>query len=310
MNMVVRETNCPDLNMRQRGKVRDVFDLGEHLLLVATDRLSAFDVVSTDPIPGKGRILTQMSAFWFDWLAGNVPWLRTHFVTVDWDQMCGLHPKLKAYRDQLEGRSMLVKKLERIFPVEFIPRDYLYGSSLKNYLATGQVCGITLPPGMKKADKLPVTMFTLSTKAKSGHDENISLDEAIKRGLLTPVEATALAGLATLLLMLANGWSVQRGIIIPDTKFEFGTLDGQIYLADEVLTPDSSRFWPANGYVPGQDQPSFDKQFVREYLEAEVTAGRWDKTDPMPKLPPEIIEGTAKRYREALQLLCNVNIEE
>ena len=303
---LVYQTDCPNLQVVNRGKVRDVIDLGPHLLLVATDRLSAFDVVSQDPIPGKGRVLTEMSAFWFDWLGKKLPWLQTHFITVDWAEMCQLHPELEQYRDQLEGRSMLVKKMDLVFKVEFIPRDYLYGSSLKDYLATGEVCGIQLPAGMKKADKLPVTMFTCSTKAETGHDENISLNESIRGGLLRPIEATALAGISTLLLMLANRHSTRCGIIIPDTKFEFGLLNGIICLCDEVLTPDSSRFWPSSQYKPGYDQPSFDKQFVREYLEDLVAQGKWNKQAPMPALPQQIIDGTARRYQEALNFLCKV----
>ncbi len=303
---VVYETNCPALKLLGRGKVRDIYDLGKYLLLVATDRLSAFDVVSVDPIPEKGRVLTAMSVFWFGWLEHTLPWLKTHFVTADWPEIVKLQPEVASYEGQLAGCSMLVYKVDRIIPVEAVVRLFLYGSGWGDYQKTGEVCGVKLPPGMRKADVLPAPMFTPATKEEQGqHDENVSVEEALKRGLITPLELSAVAATASLVLSLANEFAKTKGIIIPDTKFEFGMIDGELVLADEVLTPDSSRFWPEDQYKPGGDQPSLDKQFVREWLEEKVEAGHWDKTVPMPRLPQDIIIGTTERYLEALKRLTS-----
>ncbi|MEK7653138.1 MAG: phosphoribosylaminoimidazolesuccinocarboxamide synthase [Patescibacteria group bacterium] len=303
---VVYETNCPTLKLLGRGKVRDIYDLGQYLLLVATDRLSAFDVVSADPIPEKGRVLTEMSVFWFGWLKRTLPWLKTHFLTADGQEIIKLQPDVVPYAGQLAGRSMLVYKVDRIIPVEAVVRLFLYGSGWSDYQKTGAVCGVELPPGMKKADALPMPMFTPATKEEQRqHDENVSVQEALNRGLITPLELSAVAATASLVLFLANEYAKTKGILIPDTKFEFGMLDGELVLADEVLTPDSSRFWPADQYKPGGDQPSLDKQFVREWLEKEVEAGRWNKTAPMPRLSRDIIIGTTERYLEALKRLTS-----
>lgn len=305
--MLLYETNCPKLDKPHRGKVRDIFTFDKTLLLVATDRISAFDVVSDQAIPEKGRLLTAMTVHWFDWMRGTLPWLENHFITADWAKIVDLQPELAPYEDQLAGRSMLVHKMDSIIPLEVIIRLYLYGSGWGDYQETGAVCGIQLPKGMKKADKLPAPMFAPSTKAEVGHDENISVDEAIRRGLITQAQMVALAGAGITILSQANEYAISKGIVVPDTKFEFGLLDGRIVLADEVLTPDSSRFWPADQYEPGKNQPSFDKQFVREYLETQVKAGRWDKTDPMPALPDEIVVGTTARYLQACKMLTGNN---
>ena len=304
--IVISKTNCPRLKLVGRGKVRDIYRFPTQLLLVATDRLSAFDVVSSDPIPEKGRILTAMSVFWFEWLAETLPWLKTHYITADWQEIVKLQPSVAPYADQLAGRSMLVHKVCHLLPIEAVVRLYLYGSSYDDYCKTSKVCGLTLPPGMRKADALPAPLFTPATKAQRGeHDKNISIEEAVRRRLIEPLELQAMVATASLILGLANQFANQKGIIIADTKFEFGLLEGELVLADEVLTPDSSRFWPLDQYQPGKDQSSFDKQFVREWLEKEVAAGRWNKTAPMPKLPPEIISGTTQRYEEALKRLIS-----
>ncbi|MDX9893572.1 MAG: phosphoribosylaminoimidazolesuccinocarboxamide synthase [Patescibacteria group bacterium] len=305
---IVYETNCPKLPKPIRGKVRDNYHLGDRMLIVATDRLSAFDVVSEQPVPEKGRLLTQISAFWFGWLGENFPWIKTHFIAADWGEILKHHPELKRYADQLAGRSMLVDRLVKIFPVEAIVRLYLYGSGLKDYQATGEVCGIKLPAGMVKADQLPAPMFSPSTKAELGqHDENISFESAVARRLVTQQQLSAIAGISSLVLSQANEFALKRGVIIPDTKFEFGLLDNELVLADEVLTPDSSRFWPADKYQPGQDQPSYDKQFVREYLEEQAKKGLWNKKSPMPELPAWVIAGTTERYLEIARILTGSN---
>lgn len=296
---VVMQTCCPDLKLFCRGKVRDVYDLGAHLLLVATDRLSAFDVVSNDPIPGKGQVLTRLSAFWFDWIAANMPWLRTHFITSDWEKICELHPELSQYGDQLAGRSTLVYKLDEMFGIEMIIRLFLFGSGWKDYQKTGEVCGIKLPPGMLQAQIFDFPLVTPSTKAEEGHDENISVEEIISRGLVPKLQMKEMCYQALLLMLGASRLAEKRGVIICDTKFEFGLLHGGVVLADEVLTPDSSRFWPLDEYVVGRDQPSYDKQFVRIWLEEQG----WDKKPPMPQLPEHVIAGTTERYFEALERL-------
>jgi len=289
MNAITK-TDLPGIKLHGRGKVRDIYDLGEYFLIVATDRLSAFDVVLPTPIPNKGKVLTQMSAFWFDHFKQVVP---NHVVSTD---VASYPANIRPFRDQLEGRSMLVKKAE-VFPVECVARGFLTGSGLKDYQKTGQVCGIPLPPGLRDSDRLPHPIFTPSTKAVTGHDENISEEQAGKI-----IGRENIQKLKELTLMLYTGgveFASTRGIIICDTKFEFGTIDGKISIVDEMLTPDSSRFWPADRYSPGKSQPSFDKQFVRDYLEK---IG-WNKQPPAPELPDEIVSATSAKYVEALRVL-------
>ncbi len=289
--MIIFETDFPELKLLHRGKVRDIYEVDDFLLIVATDRLSAFDVVLPDPIPEKGVVLTQMSLFWFDKLKDIV---ANHLVTADVDQ----YPEVcRQYSESLRGRSMLVKKADPL-PVECIVRGYITGSGWKDYLSTGSVCGITLPPGLKESQKLPEPLFTPSTKAEVGaHDENISFDETVKK--IGGEMADRVRDVSLELYRQASDYASERGVIIADTKFEFGIADGELILIDEVLTPDSSRFWPAEEYQPGRGQPSFDKQFVRDYLESIS----WDKTPPAPKLPQEIIDKTCQRYKEALKRL-------
>ena len=288
--MAIMQTNMPGVKLHGRGKVRDIYDLGDHFLIVATDRLSAFDVVLPTPIPDKGKVLTQMSAFWFDHFKSFVP---NHVVSTDVREYPA---NIRQFSDQLEGRSMLVRKA-KVFPVECVARGFLTGSGLKDYNKTGKVCGIALPAGLRDSDRLPQPIFTPATKAETGHDENISEEEA---GQI--VGADAIKRLKDLTLSVysrAVDFASTRGIIICDTKFEFGVIDGQITIVDEMLTPDSSRFWPASEYSPGKPQPSFDKQFVRDYLER---IG-WNKQPPAPELPAEIVEATSAKYREALRIL-------
>ncbi|HEY2585555.1 MAG TPA: phosphoribosylaminoimidazolesuccinocarboxamide synthase [Tepidisphaeraceae bacterium] len=276
----------------RRGKVRDVYDLGDALLIVATDRISAFDCVMPNGIPDKGRILTALSLFWFEKLRQfDIP---IHVIASD---VSSYPEAVRPYADQLEGRSMLVRKAA-VVPIECVARGYLAGSGWKEYQQSQTVCGIKLPPGLRQCDKLPEPIFTPATKEASGHDINISFDEAaarIGRGL-----AERLRDLTLRIYGWAANYALHHGVIIADTKFEFGTLpDGTILLIDEVLTPDSSRFWPANRYEPGHDQPSFDKQFVRNWLESQP----WDKRPPAPALPPDVVAGTRQRYIEAYELL-------
>jgi len=286
----VTKTDLPGVKLHGRGKVRDIYDLGEHFLIVATDRLSAFDVVLPTPIPNKGRVLTQMSAFWFEHFKDVVP---NHVVSTLVDDF----PKnIQQYRDQLEGRSMLVKKAT-VFPVECVARGFLTGSGLKDYQKTGQVCGIPLPAGLRDSDRLPQPIFTPSTKATTGHDENISEEQAGK--VIGAQNIQRLKELTLSLYTRGVEYAATRGIIICDTKFEFGTIDGKISIVDEMLTPDSSRFWPADRYSPGKPQPSFDKQFVRDYLEK---IG-WNKQPPAPELPADIVQATSDKYVEALRVL-------
>lgn len=292
----VVQTNLPGVNLKGRGKVRDIYDLGEHFLIVATDRLSAFDVVLPTPIPNKGKVLTQMSAFWFDQFKNVVP---NHVVSTE----VADYPKnLHAFRDQLEGRSMLVKKA-KVFPVECVARGFLTGSGLKDYNKTGQVCGIPLPAGLRDSDRLPQPIFTPSTKAETGHDENISEEQAAK--IIGQENIQKLKELTLMLYSRGVEYASTRGIIICDTKFEFGTIDGKISIVDEMLTPDSSRFWPADKYSPGKPQPSFDKQFVRDYLEK---IG-WNKQPPAPELPEEIVNATSAKYVEALRVLTGRDLK-
>ncbi len=280
--------DLPGIKKLRSGKVREVFDLGETLLFVVSDRLSAFDVVLDDPIPRKGAVLNQLSAFWFNKFGDKV---QNHFVTADFNEF----PKeLQQFRDQLAGRSMIVKKTKPL-AVECVVRGYLAGSGWKEYQKSQSVCGIKLPPGLKLASQLPEPIFTPSTKAEQGHDENIDMKECAR--ILGDELAQRVQKLSLEIYSAGREYAAKRGIIIADTKFEFGQIDGQLLLIDEVLTPDSSRFWPADQYVVGQSPPSFDKQFVRDYLETLD----WDKTPPAPRLPQEIIDKTSAKYVEAFE---------
>jgi phosphoribosylaminoimidazole-succinocarboxamide synthase len=288
VSTVVWETNFAGVPLHGRGKVRDIYDLGDRLLIVASDRLSAFDVVLPTPIPDKGKVLTQLSVFWFETLRNIVP----HHVLSTTDFPARLAP----YEDQLRGRAMVVRKTEPL-PIECVVRGYLSGSGWKEYKATGAVCGIRLPAGLRESEKLPEPIFTPATKAQSGHDENISFDDAAKR-VGRPV-AEKVRAISLEIYKRATELAASRGILIADTKFEFGLLDGDLIWIDEALTPDSSRFWPAEGYAPGQAQPSFDKQYVRDYLES---IG-WAKTPPGPELPANVVAATSEKYREAYRRL-------
>jgi phosphoribosylaminoimidazole-succinocarboxamide synthase len=287
---VLLETNLPGVKLFSRGKVRDVYELGDKLLVVATDRLSAFDVVMREGIPDKGRVLTQLSCFWFNRIQDEI---RHHFITAKVaDYPRELHP----FADQLEGCSMLVEKA-RTFPIECVVRGYLAGSGWKEYRASQSVCGIRLPAGLYEASRLETPIFTPSTKAQTGHDENITWEDTVER--IGKETAEKLRELSLRLYSKSREFAEGRGIIIADTKFEWGIKKDQIILIDEVLTPDSSRFWPRHDYAPGKPQPSFDKQFVRDYLESL----HWNKQPPPPPLPPEVVEKTSEKYREAYRLL-------
>ena len=291
MSNPVVYTNIPDVPLLHRGKVRDIYDLGDSLLIVATDRISAFDVVLPTPIPDKGKILTKLTLFWLNFLKDIV---ENHLITANIDE----YPEvLKKHRDVLEGRSMIVRKA-KVFPVECIVRGYITGSAMKEYLKTGMVCGIPLPPGLKEADKLPEPIFTPSTKAELGsHDVNITFEEMIK--IVGEETAEALKELSLKLYKTASSYAEERGIIIADTKFEFGLHDGKVILVDEVLTPDSSRFWPKESYEPGKPQISFDKQYIRDWLK---NTG-WKEGTPPPEIPTEVVEKTREKYLLALKVL-------
>ena len=287
----VFETNFSGLKLLSRGKVRDIYDLGDSLLIVATDRISAFDVVMPNPIPEKGKILTQLSEFWLDYLKDII---ENHLISSD----VGKFPEIcRPYAPQLNGRSMWVKKA-KVLPVECIVRGYLVGSGWEDYTKTGQLCGIPLPKGLREAEKLPETVFTPSTKAEMGkHDENIpfsKMAETVGREL-----AERVAEVAKALYSKASEYARGRGIILADTKFEFGLVDGKLTLVDEVLTPDSSRFWPADRYQVGSSPQSFDKQFLRDYLKS----SGWKKSDDAPQLPEDVVKNTRARYMEALKRL-------
>ena len=273
-----------------RGKVRDIYDAGENLLMVATDRISAFDFILPDEIPFKGEVLNRISAFWFDKFADIVP---NHLVSID---PADFPEEFAEYRDYLVGRAMLVKKAQTI-PIECIVRGYLTGSGKKTYDENGTVCGIQLPEGLTEASKLPEPLFTPSTKAEIGdHDENISFERCCE--IVGEDIATQIRDLSLKIYKAAAEYAATRGIIIADSKFEFGVIDGKVTLIDECLTPDSSRFWPAASYEEGKIQPSYDKQFVRNWLKA-----NWDMTGETPHLPAEVIDGTSERYREAFQII-------
>ncbi|MGB4442715.1 MAG: phosphoribosylaminoimidazolesuccinocarboxamide synthase [Coriobacteriia bacterium] len=282
-----------ELKPSAQGKVRDIYDLGRALLIVATDRISAFDVVLPDPVPYKGEVLTRISLFWFDLLGHIVP---NHLLTAE---LGDLPEELAAHADAFRGRFMIVKKAE-VFPVECIVRGYLAGSGWKEYREHGTVCGQKLPEGLVESSRLPEPIFTPSTKAAIGdHDENISFERMAE--IVGEEHATRLRDVSLALYSAARDHAAERGIIIADTKFEFGLVDGELTLVDEALTPDSSRFWPADEYEPGHGQPSFDKQFVRDWLEA----SGWDKKPPAPPLPEDILAVTAEKYIEAYELLTD-----
>ena len=297
LDSVLLQTDFPDLNLHASGKVRDVYQLdNERLLFIATDRISAFDYVLATGIPHKGRVLTQISLFWFDFLSDIVP---NHLATAHVDR----YPQaVQKYADQLRGRSMLVQRAE-MFPVECVVRGYISGSAWKEYKATGKVCGIELPAGLKESDAFPEPIFTPATKASTGHDENISFERMGK--IVGADAASELRELTLKIYMKAASYASQRGIIIADTKFEFGRTAKGITLADEVLTPDSSRFWPADKYAPGRAQDSYDKQYVRDYLE-EI---RWNKQPPAPALPQQIARRTSEKYLEAYTQLTGRKLD-
>ena len=275
-----------DLPLVRRGKVRDIYDAVDNLLFVATDRISAFDCILGSGIPCKGRVLTQISLFWFDYLRDLVP---SHIVTGDIEQF---PPSLREYRDSLEGRSLLVKRADMI-EIECVARGYLSGSGWKEYQAGGTVCGIRLPAGLRESDRLPEPIFTPATKAQTGHDENVSFETVVS--LLGEPLAARLRERTLEIYRHAAAYALTRGLILADTKFEFGFVHDQLVLADEVLTPDSSRYWPADRYAPGGPQPSFDKQFVRDYLETLS----WNKQPPAPALPEDVVRKTSEKYVEA-----------
>lgn len=284
MNTVVAQTDFPGLKLRGRGKVRDIYELGDRLLIVATDRLSAFDMVLPTPIPDKGRVLTQLSAFWFDELTEIVP---NHVISIK-----NFSGELAPFATALDGRAMLVRRTEPV-PIECVVRGYISGSGWKDYQKTGAVCGIALPAGLRESERLPEPIFTPSTKATTGHDENISFEQTIERvgrRLAEKLRDTSLT-----IYLRAAEYAAARGIIIADTKFEFGLVGDQLIWIDEALTPDSSRFWPGDQYTAGKAQPSFDKQYVRDYLER---IG-WNKQPPAPALPPDVVAKTREKYLEA-----------
>jgi phosphoribosylaminoimidazole-succinocarboxamide synthase len=291
---VISETHFAGIAPVARGKVRDIYDLSDRLLIVATDRLSAFDVVMPTPIPDKGRVLTQLSLFWFQLLRDVIP---NHVLS-----STNFPSPFDKYANDLAGRSMLVRKTQPL-PIECVARGYLSGSGWKEYRTTGKVCGIPLPAGLQQSDKLPESIFTPATKATSGHDENIPFERAgdlIGKDLADRVRSITLE-----IYRRAAAYAEPRGILVADTKFEFGLLNGELIWIDEALTPDSSRFWPASQYKPGGAQPSFDKQYVRDYLERI----RWPKTPPGPELPPDVVAGTRAKYREAYRILVGNELD-
>ncbi len=298
LDTVLLQTDFPELHLHASGKVRDVYSVGDQqLLFVATDRISAFDYILATGIPHKGRVLNQLSLFWFDYLADIVP---NHLIMADVDQY---PPEVRQHADQLRRRSMLVQRAE-MFPVECVVRGYISGSAWKEYKATGKVSGITLPSGLKESDAFPEPIFTPSTKATSGHDENISFDQMCE--IIGVETASQLRDLTLRVYKKAAAYALNRGIIIADTKFEFGRTGKGITLADEVLTPDSSRFWPADKYAPGRAQDSYDKQYVRDYLEQI----RWNKQPPAPGLPADVALHTSEKYLEAYFQLTGHRLDE
>jgi len=291
---VVRETKFAGILPAACGKVRDIYDVGDKLLIVATDRLSAFDVILPTAIPDKGRVLTQLSLFWFDLLRDVIP---NHVISAT-----EFPAPFDTYRDELAGRSMLVRKTVPL-PIECVVRGYVSGSGWKDYRATGKICGIALPTGLRESDRLPEPIFTPATKAATGHDENISLERAAS--LIGNERAQRVREVSLDIYHRAAAYAEPRGILLADTKFEFGLLNDELIWIDEALTPDSSRFWPTAHYKPGGPQPSFDKQFVRDYLESI----RWPKTPPGPELPPEVVAATRGKYREAYRILTGRELD-
>ena len=294
-DQIILETSLTGIERFSQGKVRDVYRVGDQLLIVATDRISAFDFILPTGIPDKGRVLTQMSVFWFDFLRDVT---ATHFISADVD---AYPPLLRQFRAQLEGRSMLVKRAE-MAPIECVARGYLAGSGWKEYRTSGTVCDIPLPKGLQESSRLPEPIFTPATKAQTGHDENISFERMA--AIVGKDVARQLRDLTLAIYQRAAVYAESRGIIIADTKFEFGFIDGKLVLGDEVLTPDSSRFWPRETYQPGKAQNSYDKQYVRDYLEGI----HWNKQPPAPALPPEVAHKTSEKYREAYQLLTGKDL--
>jgi len=296
MKPVIMQTDLPGLALVNRGKVRDIYDLGEHLLIVTSDRISAFDVIMDQGVPYKGEVLNRISMFWFEQMADIIP---NHIIATEVDDFPAVtHP----FRDQLEGRSMLVKKAQPL-PVECIVRGYISGSGWKEYQQCGSICGIELPKGLKESDKLPEPIFTPSTKAELGeHDENISFDKTV--ALVGQEMAEQIRDTTIKIYQRARDIAAAKGIIIADTKFEYGIFDGKLLWIDEALSPDSSRFWPKDHYQPGGPQPSFDKQFLRDYLETLD----WGKQAPPPPLPEQIVNQTSEKYREALYRLTGIQL--
>jgi phosphoribosylaminoimidazole-succinocarboxamide synthase len=290
LETVILNTELPGIERHAQGKVRDVYRVAGQLLIVATDRVSAFDYILPTGIPDKGKVLTQLSIFWFDFLRDVTP---THFLTANVDEYPA---ELREFRAQLEGRSMLVRRAQMV-EIECVARGYLAGSGWKEYKAQGTVCGIPLPAGLHESDRLPAPIFTPSTKAQSGHDENISFETMC--GMVGAELGARLRDLTLRIYSRAAAYAETKGVIIADTKFEFGFVDGELVLGDEVLTPDSSRFWPADSYRPGGAQFSYDKQYVRDYLESI----HWDKQPPAPPLPDEVAGKTSDKYRQAYQVL-------
>jgi len=297
--MVLMTTSDLPLKRIARGKVRDVYEVeGERLLLVATDRVSAYDVVMAEPIPLKGAVLTQVSAWWFSQLGDAV---RHHMISADADEIVAAVPALKPHRAAIAGRAMLCRR-GTVFPIECVIRGYLSGSAWREYAKSGTLAGEKLPAGLKESGRLDPPIFSPATKAESGHDENVTI--ARMREVLGGEVTAELERLTRVVYTRGRDVALKQGIIIADTKFEFGrTKAGEILLIDEVMTPDSSRFWPADGYQPGQPQPSFDKQPLRDWLDVERHAGRWNGEAPAPKLPPEVVDATSKRYLEAYRRL-------
>jgi phosphoribosylaminoimidazole-succinocarboxamide synthase len=291
LTSIILQTDLPGLTLHARGKVRDIYALDEHLLFVATDRISAFDYVLASGIPDKGRVLTQLSLFWFDFLKDIIP---SHLVTAEFDDF---PHNLWPFREELQGRSMIVTRAQMV-PIECVVRGYISGSAWKDYQSTGEVCGIRLPQGLRQSDRLPEPIFTPAIKASSGHDENIPFSEMVKRAGTKLSEQLREISLA--LYNRAAEYARRRGIIIADCKFEFGHTARGLVLADEVFTPDSSRFWPADSYEPGGPQLSFDKQYVRDYLESI----HWNKQPPAPALPDEVARKTSEKYKQAYRLLA------
>jgi phosphoribosylaminoimidazole-succinocarboxamide synthase len=302
--MVLMTTSDLPLRRIARGKVRDVYEVeGDRLLLVATDRVSAYDVVMAEPIPMKGAVLTQMSAWWFRQLGEQV---RHHMISADAQEIIAAVPALKGDRDQLAGRAMLCRR-GTVFPIECVIRGYLSGSAWREYAKDGTLAGEKLPPGLRESDRLEPPIFSPATKAESGHDENITVGRM--REILGGDVTAELERLTRLVYTTSRDVALRQGIIIADTKFEFGrSPPGEILLIDEVMTPDSSRFWPADGYAPGRPQPSFDKQPLRDWLDVERHAGRWNGDAPAPKLPPQVVEATSRRYLEAYRRLTGAEL--